>query len=198
MHSRSTQTGELVRGSDLLGHGHRCRPERRRRGRPQPDGRGEHTGHVGVGFICSCTGPEASTISQTAPAARRPGPRGPMRTAASTATRCTVIVKDDGYNPSTSLSDAQTLVQQDHVLAIMDNSDEDQAWASYAKEQGVPVLGDTDTVAGYTNSDFFTPGTDLQQQFGRRGRRHEEGRGDEGGRSLLRRRWRSAPSPSPS
>jgi hypothetical protein len=44
------------------------------------------------------------------------------------------------------------------VLAIMDNSDEDQGWESYVKQQGVPVLGDTDTVAGYTNSDFFTPG----------------------------------------
>jgi len=40
----------------------------------------------------------------------------------------------------------------------MDNSDEDQAWESYVKQQGVPVLGDTDTTAGYSNSDFFTPG----------------------------------------
>ena len=110
-----------------------------------------------IGFICSCTGPEASTISQTAPAAQAwaswTNAHGGID-----GHKVHIVVKDDGYNPSTSLSDAQTLVEQDHVLAIMDNSDEDQAWASYAKEQGVPVLGDTDTVAGYTNSDFFTPG----------------------------------------
>ncbi len=110
-----------------------------------------------IGFICSCTGPEASTISQTAPAAQAwaswTNAHGGID-----GHKVHITVKDDGYNPATSLSDAQTLVEEDHVLAIIDNSDEDQAWASYAKEQGVPVLGDTDTVAGYTNSDFFTPG----------------------------------------
>lgn len=110
-----------------------------------------------VGDICSCTGPEASTIAQTSPTA--------LAWASSVNAqggidghKVQVIVKDDGYNPTTSLADAQTLVEQDHVVAIMDNSDEDQSWASYVKQQGVPVLGDTDTVAGYTNSDFFTPG----------------------------------------
>jgi branched-chain amino acid transport system substrate-binding protein len=110
-----------------------------------------------VGDICSCTGPEASTIAQTTPTA--------LAWASSINARggidghtVKVIVKDDGYDPTKSPADAQTLVEQDHVLAIMDNSDEDQSWASYVKQQGVPVLGDTDTVAGYSNSDFFTPG----------------------------------------
>ena len=110
-----------------------------------------------VGFICSCTGPEASSISQTAPTAQAwaswTNAHGGID-----GHKVTVIVKDDAYNPATGLTDAQTLVQQDHVIAIMDNSDEDQGWESYVKQQGVPVLGDTDTVAGYTNSDFFTPG----------------------------------------
>ena len=110
-----------------------------------------------IGFICSCTGPEASSISQTAPTAQAWASWTDAHGGID-GHKVQIIVKDDGYNPSTSLTDAQTLVQQDHVLAIMDNSDEDQAWASYAKQQGVPVLGDTDTVAGYTNSDFFTPG----------------------------------------
>ncbi len=110
-----------------------------------------------IGFICSCTGPEASTISQTAPAAQA-WASWTKAHGGIDGHKVHITVKDDGYNPATSLSDAQTLVEEDHVLAIIDNSDEDQAWASYAKEQGVPVLGDTDTVAGYTNSDFFTPG----------------------------------------
>ncbi len=110
-----------------------------------------------IGFICSCTGPEASTITQTPPAAQAwaswTNAHGGLD-----GHKVQIIVKDDGYNPATSLSDAQTLVETAHVLAIIDNSDEDQAWASYVKQQGVPSLGDTDTEAGYTNSDFFTPG----------------------------------------
>ena len=110
-----------------------------------------------VGDICSCTGPEASTIAQTSPTAQAwassVNAEGGIE-----GHKVDVIVKDDAYNPTTSLAEAQTLVEQDHVVAIMDNSDEDQSWAPYVKQQGVPVLGDTDTVAGYTNSDFFTPG----------------------------------------
>jgi branched-chain amino acid transport system substrate-binding protein len=110
-----------------------------------------------IGNICSCTGPEASSVAQTGPTSlawaswidAHGGIDGRM---------VKVIVKDDGYNPSTALSDAQTLVEQDHVIAIMDNSFVDQGWQDYIKQQGVPVLGDTESVAGYTNPDFFTPG----------------------------------------
>jgi len=157
MHSRSTQRGSwfgvrifsamaIVAGLSAVGGGVLGQTA----GASTPD-------TLQIGFICSCTGPEASTISQTAPAAEAwaswTNAHGGID-----GHQVHLTVKDDGYNPSTSLSDAQSLVEQDHVLAIIDNSDEDQSWASYAKEQGVPVLGDTDTEAGYTNSDFFTPG----------------------------------------
>jgi branched-chain amino acid transport system substrate-binding protein len=157
MHSRSTRRGSwfgvrifsvmaIVAGLSVAGGGILSQTA----GASTPD-------TLQVGFICSCTGPEASTISQTAPAAEAwaswTNAHGGID-----GHKVKLTVKDDGYNPSTSLSDAETLVQQNHVLAIVDNSDEDQAWANYAKQQGVPVLGDTDTEAGYTNSDFFTPG----------------------------------------
>ena len=110
-----------------------------------------------VGDICSCTGPEASTIAQTSPTAQA-WASSVNAEGGIDGHKVDVIVKDDAYNPTTSLAEAQTLVEQDHVVAIMDNSDEDQSWAPYVKQQEVPVLGDTDTVAGYTNSDFYTPG----------------------------------------
>jgi branched-chain amino acid transport system substrate-binding protein len=131
MHSRSTRRGSwfgvrifsvmaIVAGLSVAGGGILSQTA----GASTPD-------TLEVGFICSCTGPEASTISQTAPAAQAwaawTNAHGGID-----GHKVALTVKDDGYNPSTSLSDAESLVQQNHVLAIIDNSDEDQAWAAGA------------------------------------------------------------------
>jgi branched-chain amino acid transport system substrate-binding protein len=110
-----------------------------------------------IGDLCSCTGPEASTISQTTDVvqawAKSVNAKGGID-----GHQIQITVKDDGYNPATSLADAQALVEQDHVVAILDNSDEDGSWASYIKTAKVPVIGATESDVGYTNSDFFPPG----------------------------------------
>jgi branched-chain amino acid transport system substrate-binding protein len=110
-----------------------------------------------VGDLCSCTGPEASTISQTTSVvqawAKSVNAKGGID-----GHQIKIIVKDDGYNPSTSQADAQALVEQDHVVAILDNSDEDGSWATYIKSAKVPVIGATESDTGFTNSDFFPPG----------------------------------------
>ncbi len=112
---------------------------------------------VVVGDLCSCTGPEASTISQTTDVvnawAKSVNAAGGLD-----GHQVQIVVKDDGYNPATSLSDAQSLVQQNHVIAIFDNSDEDAAWENYIEKAKVPVLGATESDAGYKNPDFFPPG----------------------------------------
>jgi branched-chain amino acid transport system substrate-binding protein len=112
---------------------------------------------VVIGDLCSCTGPEASTISQTTDVvnawAKSVNAKGGLN-----GHQVQIVVKDDGYNPATSLADAQSLVQQSHVIAIFDNSDEDQAWETYIQTAKVPVLGATESDAGYKNSDFFPPG----------------------------------------
>jgi branched-chain amino acid transport system substrate-binding protein len=110
-----------------------------------------------IGDLCSCTGAEASTIAQTTDVVQawassvnaKGGIDGhPVQ----------IIVKDDGYNPATSKADAEAFVQQDHVVAILDNSDEDTEWASIVKAAKIPVIGATESDAGYQNSDFFPPG----------------------------------------
>jgi branched-chain amino acid transport system substrate-binding protein len=66
---------------------------------------------------------------------------------------------DDANNATTSLSEVTKLVQQDHVLAIIDGSNVDSTWASYVEQQKVPVIGDQlDSSAMYTNPDFFPEG----------------------------------------
>jgi branched-chain amino acid transport system substrate-binding protein len=112
---------------------------------------------VVIGDLCSCTGPEASTISQTTDVvqawAKSVNAKGGLA-----GHQVQIVVKDDGYNPATSLTDAQALVQENHVIAIFDNSDEDNAWEKYIQTAKVPVLGATESDAGYQNADFFPPG----------------------------------------
>jgi len=85
-----------------------------------------------IGDICSCTGPEASSVAQTTPTieawAKYVSAHGGIQ-----GHPVTIIVKDDGYNPTTSLAAAQTLVGSDHVAAIIDNSDVDTSWGPYVK-----------------------------------------------------------------
>jgi branched-chain amino acid transport system substrate-binding protein len=123
----------------------------------QPAGASGSKAPLIIGDLCSCTGPEASTISQTTNVvqawASSVNAKGGID-----GHKVQIIVKDDGYNPTTSLADAQAFVQQNHVIAIFDNSDEDTVWANYMKAQKVPVFGATEANAGYQNSDFFPPG----------------------------------------
>jgi branched-chain amino acid transport system substrate-binding protein len=119
---------------------------------------------VVFGDICSCTGPEASTIAQTSSVlqawASWTNAHGGID-----GHKVEVIVKDDGYNPATSLSDAQTLVESDHIIGLFDNSDEDQSFATYIEQQKVPVFGDTETLAGQTNPDFYPQGTSFSNSI---------------------------------
>jgi branched-chain amino acid transport system substrate-binding protein len=110
-----------------------------------------------IGDVCSCTGPEASSVAQTSPTLQawakyvtaHGGIQGhPVQ----------LIVKDDGYNPATSLADVQTLVTADHVAAIFDNSDVDTSWTSYVAAHDVPVAGGAESDAGYESPVFFDPG----------------------------------------
>ena len=125
--------------------------------RPEPAGERRVAAPVVIGDLCSCTGPEASTISQTTDVvnawASSVNAEGGLD-----GHKVQIVVKDDGYNPATSLADAQALVEQNHVIAIFDNSDEDAAWATYIEKAKVPVMGATEADTGYKNPDFFPPG----------------------------------------
>jgi branched-chain amino acid transport system substrate-binding protein len=76
-----------------------------------------------------------------------------------------VVVMDDGNSASTALSEAQELVQQDHVLAIVgEMSSPAETWASYVQQQGVPVIGgNTIDPVFDSNPDFFPVGATPDQ-----------------------------------
>ena len=112
---------------------------------------------VTIADLCSCTGPEASSISQTT---------NTMQAWASWVNShgglaghdVNLVVLDDGYSASKALANAQTAVNQDHAVAIFDNSDEDPSFASVVQSANVPVLGGQETESGWQNSDFFPAG----------------------------------------
>lgn len=112
---------------------------------------------VTVADLCSCTGPEASSISQTSDT---------MQAWASWVNshgglaghHVNLVVLDDGYSASKALANAQTAINQDHAVAIFDNSDEDPSFASVVQSAKVPVLGGQETQSGWQNSDFFPAG----------------------------------------
>ncbi len=115
------------------------------------------TSTVTIADLCSCTGPEASSISQTTDT---------MQAWASWVNghgglaghQVHLVVLDDGYSAAKALANAQTAVSQDHAAAIFDNSDEDPSFASVVKGANVPVLGGQETDSGWQNSDFFPAG----------------------------------------
>lgn len=69
-----------------------------------------------------------------------------------------LISLDDAGNPSTSLTDAQQLISQDHAIAIVAGTNEFSSWASYVASHRVPVIdGYQESINAYD----FADGTPL-------------------------------------
>ena len=117
---------------------------------------------IKLGFICSCSGPQASLLAGTENVARAwadsvnagGGINGhPVK----------LFADDDGQNPSTALQDAKELVEQDHVIAIVGEiSGVDSTWVPWVVSHGIPIVGGAsgDPVQG-TNPGVFPSGSTL-------------------------------------
>jgi len=118
---------------------------------------------VVLGDICSCTGAEASAIAPTSDVlqawAAWTNAHGGIA-----GHQVQLVIKDDALNPATSLADVQELVVQNHIVGLFDNSGEDPSWATYIKQQKIPVFGNPDTIAGQDNPDFYPQGTTNSNQ----------------------------------
>ncbi|HVA05542.1 MAG TPA: ABC transporter substrate-binding protein, partial [Acidimicrobiales bacterium] len=122
-----------------------------------PAGAASSASTVTIADLCSCTGPEASTISQTSDT---------MQAWASWVNshgglaghQVHLVILDDGYSAAKALTNAETAINQDHAVAIFDNSDEDPSFASTVQAAHVPVVGGQESDSGYKNSGFFPAG----------------------------------------
>jgi branched-chain amino acid transport system substrate-binding protein len=73
------------------------------------------------------------------------------------------IILDDQNSASLALSNATQLVQQDHVKAILDLSDNlEPAWAKVADSAKVPVIGNSESPLFGTDPNFYSTGTTVE------------------------------------
>jgi branched-chain amino acid transport system substrate-binding protein len=70
------------------------------------------------------------------------------------------FILDDQNSPSTAVTNATQLVQQDHVQVIFDLSDNlESTWAKIVDSAKVPVLGQSESAVLGTDPNFYSTGT---------------------------------------
>ncbi|MBO0729916.1 MAG: ABC transporter substrate-binding protein [Acidimicrobiaceae bacterium] len=110
---------------------------------------------IKIGAICTCSGPLASETAQT-PDIYKAWADSVNASGGINGHPIQVIVDDDAGNAGTSITDVHQLVGSQHVVALVDMTDDDETWASYVQSQNVPVIGSgTSTTPMYTNPDFY-------------------------------------------
>ena len=73
------------------------------------------------------------------------------------------IYLDDLNTPSTALTNAEQLVNQDHVKAILDLSDDQEStWAKVPDAAKVPVIGQAESPTFGTDANFYSVGTTVE------------------------------------
>jgi branched-chain amino acid transport system substrate-binding protein len=111
-----------------------------------------------IGIVCSCSGTNAATITMFSNMIEAWS--ASVNAAGGINNHPVQLFKaDDAQNPGTALSAVTKMVTQDHVIAIIDDSNVDASFGSYISSAKVPVVGgnlDSDLYA--TNPYFFTAG----------------------------------------
>jgi branched-chain amino acid transport system substrate-binding protein len=112
---------------------------------------------IKVGVVCSCSGPFGPGILPGLDVYKA-WVNSVNASGGINGHQIQLITEDDGSNPGTSATDAQTLIS-DHVVAIANMSNFDQTWASAVQSAGVPVVGtNTTETTFFTNPDFYAEG----------------------------------------
>ena len=110
-----------------------------------------------IGGICSCTGPEGNFPQEFQPYEAWVSTVNAAGGINGHHVKFTFL--DDQGNPGLSVSDVKTLVQTDHVIALVDATNDDQGWASYIQSVNIPVVGSgNSTEPFFTNPDFYPEG----------------------------------------
>lgn len=110
---------------------------------------------IKVGFICSCSGNPAVATNLPPEDVYKSWANSVNAAGGIEGHRLQVIADDDAGNPGTSIADVEAMIA-DHVVAIVDNSVVDSAWAADVQKAHVPVVGLISIGSTFiTNPDFF-------------------------------------------
>jgi branched-chain amino acid transport system substrate-binding protein len=126
-------------------------------GNSASSGGANSSGGIPVGVIGSFTGSQAASTAPARPAieawAASVNAAGGLD-----GHKINLIVVDDGGVASTALADVRQLIEQNHVVVLVNDwSAASDQWGGYAQQQGVPIVGGYEQLA--TSSDFFPAGT---------------------------------------
>jgi branched-chain amino acid transport system substrate-binding protein len=113
---------------------------------------------INVGYICSCTSPQASSVVTNRSAYEAyvdwTNAHGGIA-----GHKIKLFLADDSANPATSSADVHTFVTKDHVQAIVSLAGSPSSWDKYVDGLGIPVVGaDGSPLDFYTDPNFFFPG----------------------------------------
>jgi branched-chain amino acid transport system substrate-binding protein len=113
---------------------------------------------IKIGYICSCTGPLASSVAVNK-RAYQAWVDATNDAGGINGHKIQLFTEDDASNPAKSITQIHTLIDSDHVIAIAAVDNSPGAWAPYIKQKGVPVVG-TDGAQFQYFSDplFYYPG----------------------------------------
>ncbi len=116
---------------------------------------------IRIGLVCSCTGPLSAGLS-TVPNVLKAWVDSVNAKGGINGHRVDVFVENDQSNPGVSVAAVHTLIQSDHVIALVDATDLDQGWATYVQQQNVPVVGLLSFDNPFlTSPDFYAEGQTL-------------------------------------
>ena len=125
---------------------------------PQAAGASGAKAPIKIGLVCGCTGPLAAAVVDV-PAIYKAWVASVNATGGINGHKIDLLYQNDDSNPTTSTTIVHTFVETDHVVAIVDASNNDAVWATYVQQAGVPVVGmDTSAEPYFLNSDFYPEG----------------------------------------
>jgi branched-chain amino acid transport system substrate-binding protein len=111
-----------------------------------------------LGVIASESGPLASTIGSMGPTVQAWG-KWTNAHGGISGHKVVVDVVNDAGNPATALSGVKQLVEQDHIIALVNASGSETSFAAYTKQAKLPVVGGLDGSTLYeTNGNYFAQG----------------------------------------
>jgi branched-chain amino acid transport system substrate-binding protein len=123
---------------------------------PAADGAGAP---IVIGYVCTCTGPTASS-NVVAPPAYQAWVDMVNAHGGLNGHKVQLIVKDDQASPEVATAAVNDLINQDHVIALVDWSLVDGEWGPVAIKAHIPIVGaDPNGQLATKTPDFFATGT---------------------------------------
>jgi branched-chain amino acid transport system substrate-binding protein len=120
---------------------------------------------LNVGIICSCTGALSSATTVGPPAwmawAKAQNAKGGLN-----GHKIQIFYKDDAGNATSGVSIVESMINDDHIQALVDDSQVDTNFATYVAQHHVPTIGGgAESDLDVSSSNYFAPGETVDEYF---------------------------------